>query len=113
MPVLVEAISVIVQNETIAEKYPCGLAGYWMQCPNGTICGDEYIVRVGFMNSDDAEAFVRQHAHFGREAVDGPSVSSVAMALELTEGESYPVARNRIGRRELHRQHGVDGRGRQ
>ena len=37
MPVLIEAVNVIVRNETIAEKYPGGLGGYWMESPNISI----------------------------------------------------------------------------
>ncbi len=96
MPVLVEAISVIVQNETIAEKYPCGLAGYWMQCPNGTICGDEYIVRVGFMNSEDAEAFVERLESVGVRFVENGESVEIAV-VDQRDGLAVPCSWITIG----------------
>jgi hypothetical protein len=58
MAVLVEAISVVIRRETLAEKYPGGMDQYIQDCPNGSLCMDDDIVQVGFMYSDDAHAFI-------------------------------------------------------
>ncbi len=82
MPVLVEAISVIVRNETIVEKFPNGLPGYWMQCPNDTICSDEYITRVGFMVPDDVGTFIECLENVGiRYVENGEYVENAEVAI--------------------------------
>ena len=53
MPVLLEAISVIVRRETLERKYPGGVDGYARDCPNRTFCADEYLTRVGFTGPPD------------------------------------------------------------
>ena len=59
MAVLIEAISVVIRRETIADKYPGGLNQYVEDCPNPrTLCMDEELVRVGFMTGRDASDFI-------------------------------------------------------
>jgi len=57
MPVLIEAINVIVRLETIEEKYPGGFNAYFEDSPNATFCHDDYLTRVGFMVPVDVKAF--------------------------------------------------------
>jgi tetratricopeptide (TPR) repeat protein len=59
MAVLVEAISVIVRKGAIEAKYPGGWPGFADQVPNGTLCDDDEIARVGFMVPDEVDAFIR------------------------------------------------------
>jgi hypothetical protein len=58
MSVLAECLSVVVRNTTLEAKYPGGSAAYQRDCPNGTICSDGKLTRVGFMTPDDVKAFV-------------------------------------------------------
>jgi len=58
--VLVEALSVIVRNATLAVLYPGGVSGYAADCPNRTFCSDGILTRVGFMAPDDVAAFVER-----------------------------------------------------
>lgn len=58
MAVLVEAISVIVRKDSIDNYYTGGWTGFKRAVPNQSMCTDEEVVRVGFMKSDDAVAFV-------------------------------------------------------
>ncbi len=62
MAVLIEGISVVVRNSTLAAKYPGGVKGYRLDCPNDTFCADEWLSRIGFMMPDDADVFVAQLA---------------------------------------------------
>jgi hypothetical protein len=65
MSVLIEAISVVIRNSTLEEKYPGGLRGYREDCPNRTFCADEHLSRVGFMVPDDVGNFVAKLERFG------------------------------------------------
>jgi hypothetical protein len=58
MAVLVEAISVVVRRDAIDEKYPGRWSAFANADPNGTLCHDSQIARVGFMVPEDVERFV-------------------------------------------------------
>lgn len=57
MPVLVEAISVIVRRKRIDAVYPGGWPAFVHDCPNSTLCADDDLARVGFMAPDDVKRF--------------------------------------------------------
>ena len=58
MPVLIEAISVVVKKRAIEERFPGGVPGFVSQVPNQTYCDDGNLVRVGFMSPPDVQDFV-------------------------------------------------------
>ncbi len=58
MAVLVEAISVIVREQTITEKMKGGLEAYMAGIPNSTHCTDGILHRVGFMTPGDVRAYM-------------------------------------------------------
>ena len=58
MPVLIEAISVVVKKRAIEERFPGGVPGIVSQVPNQTYCDDGNLVRVGFMSPPDVQDFV-------------------------------------------------------
>lgn len=58
MAVLVEAISVVVRLDAINEKYPGGWDRFVTTVPNATLCFDDNIARVGFMNPQDSQDFI-------------------------------------------------------
>jgi hypothetical protein len=56
--VLAECLNVIVPVGTLEERYPGGVKGYELSCPNQTFCRDQHLTRVGFMSPADLERFV-------------------------------------------------------
>lgn len=58
MAVLVEGISVIVRIASIHSKIPDGWSGFERIVPNNTLCVDGELARVGFMATQEVEAFV-------------------------------------------------------
>lgn len=58
MPVLIEAISVVVQVSAIHSRYPGGWDAFVAAAPNATLCADNEIARIGFMAPGDAKSFV-------------------------------------------------------
>jgi hypothetical protein len=58
MAVLVEAISVIVKLYAVNAKYPGGWLSFRDAAPNGTLCCDNELARIGFMCPADTKAFV-------------------------------------------------------
>jgi len=59
MAIIAEAISVIVKDDSIQEKYNGGLKRFYNDIPNKTHCSDGKIHRIGFMNPDDTQSYVR------------------------------------------------------
>jgi hypothetical protein len=58
MAVIVEGISVIVRRDSVDSAYPGGWKAFVADCPNGTLCADPDLARIGFMTPTDVEAFV-------------------------------------------------------
>ena len=59
MAVLAEAISVIIKMQSIIHKFPGGWEEFTSYVPNKTLCADGEIIRVGFMDSSDAEDYIK------------------------------------------------------
>ena len=79
MAVLIEAISVVVRRETIANKYRGGLDQYIEDCPNRTLCMDEDIVSVQFMTGRNAFDFVGSLEHDGFRYVVNNEYDEIAV----------------------------------
>jgi hypothetical protein len=58
MPVLIEAISVVIRADVLRERYPGGWESLRSAAPNETLCADGELVRTGFMSPSEVEAFV-------------------------------------------------------
>jgi hypothetical protein len=58
MAVLVEGISVIVRRDALERKLKGGWPAFVSTVPNGTLCADDYIARIGFMDPSDVKQFV-------------------------------------------------------
>jgi len=58
MAVLVEAISVIVRREAVEARFVGGIPEFLRAVPNRTACNDNDLIRVGFMDTSDADAYV-------------------------------------------------------
>lgn len=57
MAVLVEAYSVIIKRESIVSKFKGGWDSFLQSVPNNTMCDDGELIRIGFMDANDAEAY--------------------------------------------------------
>jgi len=58
MAVLVEAISVIVRRDSIESKYAGGWEAFLTDVPNATLCSDDQLARVGFMDPNAVGKYV-------------------------------------------------------
>jgi len=59
MPVLVEALSVVIKAKRIEAAYPGAWDGFVADVPNDTLCSDGALVRLGFMTPKDLNACVK------------------------------------------------------
>jgi len=59
MPVLIEGISVVIQVNAIARRFPGGVEGFRRAVPNDTMSADNELARVGFMAPGDVQEYVR------------------------------------------------------
>jgi hypothetical protein len=83
MPVLIEAINVIVRNETVVEKFPGGMRAYWMESPNNSMCSDEYLTRIGFVDADIFRAFIDRLMELGFRFVEGGECIDIAVVDQI------------------------------
>ena len=90
MAVLVEAISVIVRRDAIAARFSGGWRQFLAIVPNGTLCFDKDLARVGFMSPPDVEAFVRHLEKGGLTfARDGQAVDIAV--VDQMRGPTMPA----------------------
>tara|TARA_R110000772_G_scaffold18743_1_gene52858 strand:+ start:121 stop:561 length:441 start_codon:yes stop_codon:yes gene_type:complete len=57
MTVLVEGVSVIIKLEAIERIIPDGWEGFRQYVPNFAWCKDDKLLRLGFLDGDEAKAF--------------------------------------------------------
>ena len=85
MSVLIEAISVVMRIEAIERYYPGGLAALEEAPPNGTLCYDNSIARVGFMTPFDTKNFVERLEKMGFKHLIGDSAKDL-VTVDQREG---------------------------
>ena len=87
MPVLVEAISVIVRTAAIHAKYAGGWTTFLLDVPNQTLCFDDDLVRVGFMSPVDVKHYANALAAKGLKVADGKCTDAVDfVVIDQREG---------------------------
>ena len=75
MPVLVEAISLVVRRDAIDEHITQGWSGFTSCAPNQTLCTDGELARVGFMAPDHVGEFIETLERHGLQFMsDGKCV---------------------------------------
>lgn len=65
MAVLVEGISVIMRQDRIVEAFDGDWGAFEELLPNETLCGDNELVRVGFLSPPDAHEFIEGLGIYG------------------------------------------------
>ena len=89
MSVLIEAISIVVSNRVLEERYPGGVTGFARDCPNATFCTDGYVSRVGFMCMRDTLFFLGMLEACGIDCTaDGPA--GEAVVVDQNTGPTQP-----------------------
>jgi len=84
MAVLIEAISVVVRRIAIETNYRGGWDQFVNNCPNRTLCADQYIARIGFMTPSDAELFVQHLLDHGLMFMEHGAAVDIATIGQLT-----------------------------
>ena len=101
MAVLVEAISVIVRADSIAEKFPGGWERFRGECPNNTLCADGELVRVGFMAPHDVKPFIDHLSTHGLTYLADGVAQDIVVA-DQQRGLAVPCDWAEFGRVDLH-----------
>ncbi len=83
MAVLVEALSVVVRRDAIDQKFPGGWDAFANAVPNGTLCADAELARVGFMTPGDVEAFVKSLESAGLRFLANGCAVDIAVVDQL------------------------------
>ncbi len=86
MPVLVEALSVIVRRDAVVHKDSGGWSAFVAAVSNATFCADSEVVRVGFMHPDDVGGFIRQLNARGLTFLDEQENAVDLVVIDQREG---------------------------
>ncbi len=100
MAVLVEAISVIMRADAIRDRYPSGWPGFEKNVPNETLCCDNELARVGFMNPNDCESFVDGLGRVGIVYLNDGNSQDIVVADQM-QGFTTPCDWAEFGRIEM------------
>lgn len=79
MAVLVEGTSVIVRRSSISQKMPGGWSAFVSLAPNSTMCADDDLARVGFLELNEAQAFVERLEAEGLVFLSGGQAVDIAI----------------------------------
>ena len=82
MSVLVEAHSIIVRCDAIHGRYSGGWEKFVADVPNGTLCSDGEIARVGFMSPADAKAYINYLEHCGLRVGKNGAAADLAAVFQ-------------------------------
>ena len=91
-----EGISVVIRRDAIDAKHPGGWHEFLRDVPNKTICADEYLAAVRFMNPQAVEAYVEFLATHGLELVRNGSAEDLVIVDQL-EGPTLPCSWAEVG----------------
>src|SRR5262249_41222753 len=80
---LVEATSVIVRQQAIKDRYAGGWASFAKLVPNGTLCSDDQLARVGFMTPDDCKALLAAMVRAGIHCAPNGKSHDIVVADQL------------------------------
>jgi hypothetical protein len=83
VPVLIEAISVVVRRDAIEQKFVGGWLAFLAGIPNNTLCFDDEVARVGFMSPEDVQAFVRDLESLGLRYLAEGEAQEIAVVDQL------------------------------
>ena len=84
MAVLIEGISVVVRRDAIGAKLQGGWQAFSDLVPNGTLCTDGQLARVGFMSPDEVEEFIQSLERLGLRFLDGGTAQDISVVDMLT-----------------------------
>jgi hypothetical protein len=82
MAVLVEANSIIVRVQAIHNRYAGGWTAFDDSVPNNTLCSDGEVARVGFMDPNDAEAYIGELERRGLTFLRDENSQDIAFAVQ-------------------------------
>jgi hypothetical protein len=82
MPILVEANSIIVRVDAIHARFKGGFAAFADDVPNSTLCSDDEIARVGFMNPNDGSNYIDRLVGFGLVFKNGEQCADIGVAIQ-------------------------------
>jgi len=100
MAVLIEAISVVVRRTAIEATYPGNWESFRLRAPNATLCADDNLARVGFMQPSDAESFVNELAQHGLIYLENGAAKDLVV-IDQQRGPAVPCSWIEFGRVEL------------
>lgn len=79
MAVLIEAISVVMRADALLRRFGGDWEAFKRSVPNGTLCADGELVRVGFMHPADVREYVRMLEPRGLRYLEGGKAQDIVV----------------------------------
>jgi hypothetical protein len=84
MAVLVEAISVVFRLDAVRSKWNGGWDAFVELVPNNTLCYDDYLARVGFMDPDRVRSYIGLAARSGLTPLEDDQFKDLAVVDQVS-----------------------------
>ncbi len=97
MAVLCEALSVVVRRDAIEDRFAGGWSEFVHRVPNGTLCYEDELARVGFMNPDHVGDFLLALAESGLNVMTKSQFVDAAV-VDQVNGPTLPTDWLEFGR---------------
>src|SRR5262245_3674984 len=83
MAVLIEAISVVIRADALLPAFGSDWECFKQTVPNGTLCADGELARVGFMTPEDAEHYVKKLEVKGLRYLENGQAKNIIVVDQL------------------------------
>ncbi len=92
MAVVCDALSVLVRNETLDDRWPGGAEAYAAEAPNRTFCTDGLLTRIGCMTPNDVSYWVDLLRDRGYRFVEDIEGVATCIDIAVVDQLSGPTA---------------------
>ena len=86
VPVVIDGVSLIIQNTGVERRFPGGIVAYERACPNATYCSDGEICRVAFTVEAEGRSFaggLTRHGFVNPWSAERSDVAVAALHVNL------------------------------
>lgn len=97
MPVLLEALSVVIRAEALLTRFEGGWEGFMQGVPNRTLCADGFLARVGFLTAEEAKDYCAELESKGVLGLNESGEATDYAVVDQMRGHLAPCAWLELG----------------
>lgn len=97
MPVLLEALSVVIRAEALLHRFQGGWEAFVQGVPNRTLCADGHLARVGFLTAEEARDYCAELEAAGLLGLSESGEATDYAVVDQMRGHLAPCAWLELG----------------